>query len=157
MGERAWAAAREAAPAAGLLAAVLLLDRAPERGVLWWATTLVAVITVGLRDQWPLTMLVVCTLSVAAHVLQGRPVGIVDGCLFIVLYAVSVHRPRRVSAAALAGLLLVLACWSGVYAPRGRGTALASENSPAPSPSRPSAGGSAGSCTTSWRTACRSS
>jgi signal transduction histidine kinase len=121
MGERArWAAVRRAAPAAGLLAVALLLDRSLERGVLWWVATLAAVVAVGLRDRWPVTMLAVCTLSTATHLLQGRPVGIVDSCLFVVLYAVSVHRPRAVSAAALAGLLLVLACWSGAYALRGR-------------------------------------
>jgi signal transduction histidine kinase len=120
MGERAWWAVREAAPAAGLLAVVLLLDQSPERGVLWWAATLVAVVAVGLRNRWPVTMLVVCTLSAAAHLLLGRPVGIIDICVFIVLYAVSVHRSRAVSAAALAVLLLILACWSGVYALRGR-------------------------------------
>jgi signal transduction histidine kinase len=111
---------RETAPAAALLAVTLLPDQPPERGVLWWAATLAAVIAVGLRNQWPVTMLVVCTLATAAHLLQGRPVGIVDIGLFVVLYAVGVHRPRTVSAAALAGLLLILACWTGAYALRGR-------------------------------------
>jgi signal transduction histidine kinase len=121
MGEQArWAAVREAAPAVGLLAVALLLDRSLERGVPWWAATLAAVVAVGLRNRWPVTMLVVCTLSTAVHLLQGRPVGIADIGLLIVLYAVSVHRPRTVSAAALAGLLLTLACWSGAYALRGR-------------------------------------
>lgn len=119
MAEQArWAAVREAAPAAGLLAVAVLLG--PPPGALGWATTFVAVVAVGLRDRWPVTMLVVCTLSTAAHLLLGRPVGVTDICLIVVLYAVSVHRSRTVSAAALAGLLLVLACWSGVYALRGR-------------------------------------
>jgi len=121
MGERArWAVVRDAAPAAALLAVALLLDRSPEQGVTWWAATLAAVVAVGVRSRWPVTMLVVCLLSTALHLIQGGPVGLLDSSLFIALYAVGVHRSRTVSASALAGLLLVLACWSGAYALRGR-------------------------------------
>ncbi|MEU4403941.1 sensor histidine kinase [Streptosporangium sp. NPDC023963] len=120
MGEQTRWAVRQAAPAAGLLAVALLSGQSPEHDVPWWAATLAALVAVGLRNRWPVAMLVICTLSTAAHLFQGRPVGVVDGCLFIVLYAVGVHRSRTVSAAALAGLLLTLACWSGAYALRGR-------------------------------------
>ena len=120
MGAQARWAVRQAAPAAVLLAVALLLGQPSERGVLWWAATLAAVVAVSLRNWRPVAMLVVCTLSTAAHLYQGGPVGIVDSSLFIVLYAVGFHRSRRVSAAALAGLLLTLACWSGAYALRGR-------------------------------------
>jgi signal transduction histidine kinase len=120
MGERGRWAVRQAAPAAGLLAVAVLLGRSSERGALWWAGTLTVVVAVSLRNRWPVAMLVLCTLSTAAHLVQGRPVGIVDSCLFIVLYAVGVRRARAVSAAALACLLLALVGWIGAYAWRDR-------------------------------------
>jgi signal transduction histidine kinase len=104
----------------GLLAATLPLSH-PQQwpGALWWVATGLLVVAMVLRNRRPVTVLVVCTLSVAVHLAQGPQIALIDGSVLVALYTVAARRPRFVSLAALAGLLLVLACWSGYYALRG--------------------------------------
>ncbi|MCG5466848.1 histidine kinase [Micromonospora sp. NPDC053740] len=115
------AALRDASLAAGLLAAVALLGPPHQRAVvLWWIATGVAVIAVGLRNRWPLAMLVVSTVCVAAHVAQGSLIGGSDAAVLILVYTVAARRSPATSLATLAGVLLVLLCWNGYFALRGR-------------------------------------
>lgn len=165
MGKRArWAAVHEAAPAVGLLVVALLPDQSSERGVLWWMATLAG-------------LLLILACWSGAYALRGRLVPGLPVLAFQVTHTapapgraefVAGGRPgdaARWSGPVVLGSLLVAgwAAGSGSVAgartwtrsPRGRGTSSVSASNWAPSPSPPSARGSAESCTTLWPTACR--
>ncbi|MFD2764559.1 sensor histidine kinase [Micromonospora eburnea] len=77
----------------------------------WWTGTALALAGVALRRRWPLPMLVVCALATAVHLaLMVMPM-VVDLAVVVLLGTVAARCRRRVSLAALSGLLLVVAVW----------------------------------------------
>lgn len=131
---RAWARQplfQDTALAAGLLAVCLPLNNpvavvravAADRLVgsgwngaviawVWWTATACALAGVALRRRWPLPMLGVCTLAAAVHlVLLSVVPTVVDLAAVVLLATVAVRYPRRVSLAALAGMLILVAGW----------------------------------------------
>src|SRR5690349_18536784 len=101
------AAVRDAALSAGLLAAALLWGRPQQHvGALWWTATGLAAFAVALRSRWPVAMLTVCTVSAAVYLAVRMPMIVIEGGVLLLLFTVAALRPRTVSLAALAGLLL---------------------------------------------------
>lgn len=82
-------------------------------GVLWvwWATTVLTLLSVTLRRRWPLSMLALCVLSAGARLAAGAPVTVVDLAVLVLLYTVASRCSRTVSLPAL-GVLLLSAVWS---------------------------------------------
>ncbi|GAA2359044.1 sensor histidine kinase [Dactylosporangium salmoneum] len=114
------AALRDASLVAGLLATIALFPVPHRAAVLWWIATGVPVVAVGLRNRWPVAMLAVGTVCVAVHVAQGSLIGGSDTAVLILVYTVAARRSPATSAAALAGVLLVLLFWNGYFALHGR-------------------------------------
>lgn len=129
---RAWArqpVVRDAASAAGLLAVCLPVNnpaamlRTITSGPLgaesvgavvwgWWAATACALAGVALRRIRPLPMLGVCVLATAVHLalLSAVPT-VVDLSSVILLGTVAARCPRRLSLAALTGMLALVTLW----------------------------------------------
>ncbi|ACU74948.1 histidine kinase [Catenulispora acidiphila DSM 44928] len=130
---RAWARqplVQDAALASGLLAVCLPLNnpvavvRTVAAGPLggawggaitawgWWTATAFTLAGVALRRRWPLPMLGVCSLAVAVHLaLLSVVPTVVDLSAVVLLATVAARCPRRVSAVALGGMLVLMAGW----------------------------------------------
>ncbi|GAB3827924.1 sensor histidine kinase [Dactylosporangium cerinum] len=119
---------QDAALAAGMLAACVLVNNphhmvaavGPGTVVWWWVATALALLAVSLRRRWSLPMLGLVVLAAAVHVALAVPPMVVDLGVLVLLYTVAARRPRVVSAAGLAGLLLLVTGWSGYHAFNGR-------------------------------------
>ncbi|GAA3198436.1 sensor histidine kinase [Dactylosporangium siamense] len=119
---------QDSALAGGMLAACVVVNNpqqmvaavGPGAVVLWWIATALALLAVSLRRCWSLPMLGVAALAAAVHVGQAVPPMVVDLAVLVLLYTVAARHPRAVSAAGLAGLLLLVTGWSGYHAVNGR-------------------------------------
>ncbi|MFD0633681.1 sensor histidine kinase [Catenulispora yoronensis] len=78
----------------------------------WWIATAFALAGVALRRTWPLPMLGVCTLAVAAHLalLSAVPTT-VDLSSVVLLATVATHCARRISVGALAAMSALVMLW----------------------------------------------
>jgi signal transduction histidine kinase len=78
----------------------------------WWTATAFALAGVALRRRWPLPMLGVCTVATAVHLALLSMVPTVVDCAAVILLAtVAARSSRRVSAAVLTGMLVLIAGW----------------------------------------------
>ena len=78
----------------------------------WWTATAFALAGVALRRRWPLPMLGVCTVATAVHLaLLSMVPTVVDFAAVVLLATVAARSPRRVSAAALTAMLVLIAGW----------------------------------------------
>jgi signal transduction histidine kinase len=78
----------------------------------WWTATVFALAGVALRRRWPLPMLGVCTLATAVHLaLLSVVPTVVDFAAVVLLATVAARSSRRVSSAALTGMLVLVAGW----------------------------------------------
>ena len=78
----------------------------------WWTATAFALAGVALRRRWPLPMLGVCTFATAVHLaLLSVVPTVVDLAAVVLLATVAARSSRRVSAAALTGMLVLVAAW----------------------------------------------
>jgi signal transduction histidine kinase len=78
---------------------------------LWWVATALTMVGVSLRRRWPVPMLVLCALSVAARLGAGVPPTVMDLAALILLYTVAARYSRTVSLSILSGLLVLSAAW----------------------------------------------
>jgi signal transduction histidine kinase len=76
----------------------------------WWTATVFALVSVALRRRWPLPLLGICALATAVHLTLVVPT-VVDLAPVVLLATVAARCSRRLSRAALAGLLMLVACW----------------------------------------------
>jgi signal transduction histidine kinase len=88
-------------------------------GAVWWATTVLTLLSVTLRRRRPVSMLVLCVLSAGARLAAGAPLTVVDLAALVLLYTVASRCSRTASLSAL-GVLLLGAVWatSGLLAGR---------------------------------------
>jgi signal transduction histidine kinase len=130
-------AVRDAALAAGLLAACFVVNDAvglvraiaahplpggwggPGVIWVWWLAAAVAAVGVALRRRWPLPALAAGTLAAGVQLSLAPPTAMVLA-VPIVLYTVAAVRGRAVSLSALAVLLLLVVGWSLVGTVTGR-------------------------------------
>jgi signal transduction histidine kinase len=128
--------ARDTALACGLLAVCgwvndpsVLLERptvdlfGAGRGVqavLWWTATIGLATTVALRRRRPLPMLVAGSACAAVHLAQSVPPTVIEVGVLVLLYTVATRHRPTISLGTLAGLLLLLAGWSGYHTLAGR-------------------------------------
>jgi signal transduction histidine kinase len=88
--------------------------------VLWWNATGFIAVAVALRRRWPLSMLAVCTVATALHLIRGATFTAVDLGVAVLLYTVAAHYRRAVALTVLTGLLVLVAGWNIFAAATGR-------------------------------------
>ena len=108
--------ARDSALACGLLAACAAVSSAAAVTSLgWWVVAGGALVALGFRRRWPLSMLAVALAVAVVDVVLGAPPLLGQVPLLVLVYTVAARCGRSASLTALTTLVLLVAGWTTAF------------------------------------------